>query len=265
MARKSIYAHGNNDHQDYPNSDTLWKLLLISAVACLIWNDIRISDAIASNLNRHRVETASEVKLQEAALVSFGAQELPDYGVTLPKTAKSPLAFAIDPGFAQRYAIAPHEVAEARKALNTYVQQYASVAVAEMQKFGIPASITLAQGLLESGVGQSRLAIISRNHFGIKCFSRTCKRGHCVNFADDTHKDFFVKYRSVWESYRAHSQLLKGTARYQPLFRLAPTDFAGWAHGLSKYGYATDPKYAQKIIAIIRSLKLDRYDQLGAF
>jgi flagellum-specific peptidoglycan hydrolase FlgJ len=142
-----------------------------------------------------------------------------------------------------------------------YVERFAKVAQMEMEKYGIPASITLAQGLLESNVGESKLASRNNNHFGIKCFSRSCHKGHCSNFTDDSHKDFFRVYKSAWESYRAHSLLLKRNDRYAPLFKLRSTDYRSWAKGLKKAGYATDPKYADKIVNLIEDLELNRFDR----
>lgn len=141
-----------------------------------------------------------------------------------------------------------------------YVNRFAKVAQGEMEKFGIPASIILAQGLLETNAGKSPLASSFNNHFGMKCFSRSCVKGHCNNFADDSHKDFFRIYPTAWESYRAHSQLLKQSKRYESLFQLKPTDYKGWAKGLSKAGYATDKQYAKKLIRLIEELKLYEYD-----
>ena len=151
--------------------------------------------------------------------------------------------------------------AEKRRKQLKYVKRFAKAAQAEMEKFGIPASITLAQGLLESNVGESKLATHNKNHFGIKCFSRSCKKGHCSNFTDDSHKDFFRIYKSSWDSYRAHSLLLKGSSRYQPLFQLNRKDYRGWAHGLKKAGYATDKRYGEKLINLIDDLDLHQYDQ----
>ena len=128
-----------------------------------------------------------------------------------------------------------------------------------MRKYGIPASITLAQGLIETNAGDSRLAKQNNNHFGMKCFSKKCGKGHCSNFTDDTHKDFFRKYKSSWESYRAHSQLLIGR-RYKHLKKLGNKNYKGWAKGLKKAGYATDRRYAEKLINIIDELKLYRFD-----
>lgn len=150
--------------------------------------------------------------------------------------------------------------AEKRKKQLAYVDRFVDVAQKEMARYGIPASITLAQGLLESNAGESKLAKRNNNHFGMKCFSRTCKKGHCSNFTDDTHKDFFRVYKSSWDSYRAHSLLLKNGDRYQRLFKLDKKDYKGWARGLKKAGYATDQYYAEKLINTIEDLQLYKYD-----
>jgi flagellum-specific peptidoglycan hydrolase FlgJ len=146
-----------------------------------------------------------------------------------------------------------------RKKQLAYVKQFVRVAQLERDRFGIPASITLGQGLLESDAGGSPLSTTANNHFGIKCFSRSCRRGHCKNFTDDSHKDFFRVYASDWESFRAHSQLLQA-GRYRRLYKLGKKDYTGWALGLSKAGYATDKKYAQKLIHLIEDLDLHQYD-----
>ncbi len=146
-----------------------------------------------------------------------------------------------------------------RRKKQAYIRQYAPIAVREMRKTGIPASITLAQGLLESNAGESRLAIDNNNHFGIKCFSRLCKKGHCTNFTDDTHKDFFRKYANPDQSFAAHSDLLRN-ARYKFLFQYRKNDYKKWARGLKSAGYATDPNYGDKLINLIEDLKLYQYD-----
>ena len=147
-----------------------------------------------------------------------------------------------------------------RKKQEAYVKRFALVAKAEMEKYGIPASIILAQGLIETNAGESKLSVRNNNHFGMKCFSKKCRKGHCSNFTDDSHKDFFRKYKSAWESYRAHSHLLNGK-RYKHLKKLGTKDYKGWAKGLRKAGYATDKRYAEKLINLIETLKLDKFDQ----
>lgn len=159
--------------------------------------------------------------------------------------------------FATNESDAEHE-AKVRKQ-QAYVKRFAKVAQTEMTKFGIPASIVLAQGLLESNAGDSQLAVKNNNHFGIKCFSRSCHKGHCSNFTDDSHKDFFRIYQSPWESYRAHSYLLSAP-RYKKLYQLGRTDYKDWAVELKKAGYATDKHYGEKLINLIEELNLHQYD-----
>ena len=172
----------------------------------------------------------------------------------------SNLGFLLNPGLAKRLKVDAKVVALKNKKCLNYIKQFAPIAQEEMKAFGIPASITLAQGLLESNVGDSRLAKRNNNHFGIKCFSKNCKKGHCSNYTDDSHKDFFRVYPSAWESYREHSKFLQ-KPRYKHLKKLGSKDYKNWAHGLRKAGYATDKKYAFKLIKIIEALNLNRFDK----
>ena len=143
-----------------------------------------------------------------------------------------------------------------------YVERFVDIALDHEEVYGIPASITLAQGLLESGTGRSELARLSKNHFGIKCWDRHCAPGHCVNHSDDSHKDFFRRFDSPAESYAAHVQVLLKD-RYQSCFDLPPSDYRGWARGLSQAGYATDPAYADKLVRLIERLQLYRVGEQG--
>ena len=172
----------------------------------------------------------------------------------------SNIAFVMNPTYAKRHNISPKIVAEKRAIVNAYVSRYVPVAKIEQNLYGIPTSITLAQGLLESDAGGSRLAKENNNHFGIKCFSKTCAKGHCKNFTDDTHKDFFLVHTSAWESYRKHSLFLQ-KPRYKHLLELDQTDYKGWAKGLRAAGYATDKRYADKLINLIEALDLHKYDK----
>lgn len=152
--------------------------------------------------------------------------------------------------------VAAHTLAD-KKSLD-FIKQYKDIAQTEMKKFGIPASIKMAQALIESNAGKSRLARNNNNHFGIKCFSRNCKKGHCTNATDDHHKDFFRKFGSSWESWRAHSNLLMGK-RYRSLQNHGK-DYKRWAHGLKKAGYATDKNYDKKLINTIEKFQLYKLD-----
>ena len=145
------------------------------------------------------------------------------------------------------------------KQYEDYIKKYRELAVEEMKKYHIPASITLAQGLLESGVGQSTLARKSNNHFGIKCGSDW--RGKTVSHDDDARGECFRAYKHPKESYEDHSKFLAGRSRYASLFKLKITDYKGWARGLKKAGYATNPRYADQLIGIIELYELHKYDE----
>ena len=138
-----------------------------------------------------------------------------------------------------------------------YIDQYRDIAIEQMHQWKIPASITLAQGLLESGAGQSELARKGNNHFGIKCHGWS---GAAVFHDDDQRNDCFRAYPSAYDSYQDHSRFLSTGQRYKSLFKLKTTDYKGWANGLKAAGYATNPKYAQQLINIIQCYKLYRYD-----
>ena len=143
-----------------------------------------------------------------------------------------------------------------------YIEKFAPTAVREMKATGIPASITLAQGCLESGNGNSSLAVKVHNHFGIKCHNNW--KGKTFHQDDDARNECFRSYRSDDESFRDHSDFLRYRDRYAFLFDLEPTDYKGWAYGLKKAGYATAPTYATSLIQIIEEHELWRYDQLDA-
>ena len=138
-----------------------------------------------------------------------------------------------------------------------YIDQYKDVAIEQMKKYHIPASITLAQGLFESGAGRSELARKGNNHFGIKCHGW---KGRKVYHDDDASNECFRAYNNAYESYEDHSRFLVSGKRYQSLFSLKNTDYRGWAHGLKAAGYATNPSYATKLINIIELYKLYEYD-----
>ena len=140
-----------------------------------------------------------------------------------------------------------------------YIKKYAPLAVLEMHKYNIPASVTLAQGILESGNGRSQLASKSNNHFGIKC--HTGWKGAKVYHDDDEKGECFRKYKYVQSSYKDHSEFLSGRRRYASLFKLRKSDYKGWAKGLKKAGYATDKKYPKKLIKIIEEYKLYEFDK----
>lgn len=144
-----------------------------------------------------------------------------------------------------------------RNAVEIYIDLYAHIAKDNMRNHKIPASITLAQGILESGSGKGRLAVKANNHFGIKCHGW---KGAKIYHDDDRSQECFRKYKKVEKSYEDHSEFLTGRSRYGNLFKLKPDDYKGWAKGLRAAGYATDRKYPQKLISLIERYQLYKYD-----
>jgi LysM repeat protein len=138
-----------------------------------------------------------------------------------------------------------------------YVQQYKDLAIKEMKRMGVPAAITLAQGLLETENGNSDLVKASNNHFGIKC--KSTWTAETVSHDDDAQGECFRKYKSAEDSYRDHSNFLRGNSRYDFLFKLDPADYKGWAYGLRKAGYATNPRYPEILIKNIEDNNLQQY------
>lgn len=148
--------------------------------------------------------------------------------------------------------------AERRQTRKEYIEKFKDIAIKEMHSSGVPASITLAQGILESGDGNSPLAVYGKNHFGIKCHSGWT--GKTMYLDDDEKNECFRKYNDVYDSYKDHSEFLKSRSRYDFLFDLKITDYKGWAKGLKKAGYATNPKYPDLLIGLIESHQLYQYD-----
>lgn len=147
-----------------------------------------------------------------------------------------------------------------RLSIDEYVDQFKEIAMNEMRRSGVPASITLAQGILESENGNSELVKKSNNHFGIKCKSNWT--GESVTHDDDANGECFRAYTNAADSYRDHSDFLKANQRYASLFKLDPTDYAAWARGLKKAGYATNPRYPELLIKYIEQNNLQQYSLL---
>lgn len=142
-----------------------------------------------------------------------------------------------------------------------YIDTYKDLAISEMKRTGIPASITIAQGILETESGNSELVLKSNNHFGIKC--KLTWTGETVHHNDDEKGECFRKYNTAEESYRDHSDFLRNSSRYASLFTLDADDYKGWAHGLKKAGYATNPRYPYILINSIEKYNLHQYTLLG--
>jgi hypothetical protein len=150
--------------------------------------------------------------------------------------------------------------AQSSEAVRKYIDTYRNAAIAEEIRTGVPASITLAQGIHETGAGTSELVLKSNNHFGIKCNGWN---GKSVSHDDDAKGECFRKYDDPLDSYKDHSDFLKNRPYYTSLFKLDPTDYKAWAHGLKKAGYATNPKYAQILIKLVEDYDLQQYTLLA--
>jgi hypothetical protein len=149
-------------------------------------------------------------------------------------------------------------------ATQSYVDQYADYAMEQQRKYGIPASITLAQGIIESANGKSQLARNENNHFGVKATKAWLDAGGKYGlYTDDAKNEKFCSYVSVGDSYEHHSKFLKNNSRYAACFKLSSDDYKGWANGLQRAGYATNKSYAQSLIAVIECNGLDKYDQMA--
>lgn len=148
--------------------------------------------------------------------------------------------------------------AQRHEANLAYIEKHTAAAKAVWKQSGVPVAITLAQGLHESAAGLSRLATENNNHFGHKCFSTKCEKGHCTNHKDDSHKDFFRVYLDTETAFKAHGQFLQ-KPRYKTA-RYCENDVTCWAKQLFKCGYATDKKYSKKLIAKIKKYNLDKIE-----
>jgi LysM repeat protein len=157
-------------------------------------------------------------------------------------------------------ATAQSQPSEPRMSKVDYISQYSDQAIREMHSSGVPASITLAQGMLESDYGNSPLAKYANNHFGIKCHKGW--EGPTFIQDDDERNECFRKYYQAYDSYKDHSEFLRTRDRYASLFELKTTDYKGWAKGLKQAGYATNPKYADLLIRIIEENELNKYDEV---
>jgi hypothetical protein len=153
--------------------------------------------------------------------------------------------------------LAPVVFSQQSEVIKNYINTYKDLAIAEMQRTGVPSAITLAQGIHESGAGQGKLVMMSNNHFGIKCKSNWT--GESVKHDDDARGECFRKYKQPEDSYRDHSDFLRNGKHYAFLFQLDPSDYTAWAHGLKKAGYATNPKYPQVLIKLIEDYNLQEY------
>ena len=210
-----------------------------------------VSQEVATVNERSTVFSLAEI--ESGAPDTFNSVAVSDD----PAPHISNLTLVLSPDYGKRKGLPATIIAAKKQRVADYVARYAPTARREMREHGIPASITLAQALLESNAGDSKLAVNSGNHFGIKCRAK-CLGCTCRNYGDDTRYDMFRVFDSPGESFREHSTLLN-TSRYAKLKGYGK-DYKKWAHGLKACGYATDKQYGPKLIKIIENLGLTKYD-----
>lgn len=167
--------------------------------------------------------------------------------------------FLLFPEMTKSAKLNTSEINSLNNKCKAYARRFAPVAMAEMGRYGIPASITVAQAILHSNAGDDPLVTKSNNHFGIRCFSKECPKGHCSHHGTEAHKSFYRNFNTAWESFRGHSLLLT-SKKYQHLLKLDKNDYQGWAKGLQKAGYSKDAQYAAKLIRIIEAMQLAELD-----
>ncbi len=220
-------------------------------IGCSAAHNTKVRDKIAEGYgngdNRKKVvvKTKSEIEKQNKPIVE--------------KTILSKPANPLLKKEETEILVATSNISVSKNTVEEYIGLYAPVAMQSMKTYGIPASIKLAQGILESGSGNGTLCRTANNHFGIKCKDEWL--GETVSHTDDAPDECFRKYHSALESYNDHSEFLANRVYYKNLFTLDQSDYTAWAKGLKKAGYATDPRYPQKLISIIERYKLYEYDQ----
>lgn len=240
------------------------------AIALFVWHlytsrEMQTSTAfyeVAAENKMGKAQKVSATVIDEMSALPAVLHEEPKAATTVSKWKSSDfknLSFVLSPSLAEDKAVDKAIVKEKLKTCRNYVERFAATAISEMKQFGIPASITLAQGLIETDAGGSRLATESNNHFGIKCRSK-CRHCTCRNYSDDDVYDMFRVFDTSWESFREHSKLLQ-IDRYKHLKKLGTSDYEGWAKGLKKAGYATDKNYDKKLVQIIEELDLHQFDK----
>lgn len=202
-------------------------------------------DKVAASVHNERPADTPRMTMMAPANITLSVEESgkPSY----PKPAR------------KKNDAAPRSVSElAPIDTEAYIRRWKGAAIQSMRATGVPASIILAQGIVESNSGKSYLATQANNHFGIKCSTKRCWKGHCVNRTDDTHKDFFLKFKSASEAFNFHGKFLS-QGRYVKLHRYGK-NYRDWAIGLKRVGYATDRNYANTLIGTIERFRLYEYD-----
>lgn len=224
-------------------------LITIATVGCTATKPVITTTKKAASKPKTEIVRAGEKPTNTKAAVSKAPLKLP-VAANPPKQAYTNQVTEV--------IVSTSQTVVSSDVVANYINKFKDIAMDNMKVYGIPASIVLAQGILESGAGRGDLAITANNHFGIKCHQGWT--GESVKHDDDAAQECFRKYENVSESFRDHALFLTGRSRYSKLFGISKSDFKAWAKGLKAAGYATDPKYPDKLISYIQRYKLNQYD-----
>ena len=237
----------------------LWRLLLLTALAYFVWNDnISINIGYFSIQKTEMSQQFVPQKTDVFGLLDYHAAR--NNGLLLDNAPINNITFAIDPSFSKRNSIAPDTVNQRMQHCLDFVKRFSPVAIAEMRRFGVPASILLAQALLASDAGADPRAVVTNNFFLRSCNSGSCNSDHLeeLDFSADALQ--LDVYPNLWGSFRDQSQFFKREAPYSSLIKYRKKDLKSWAQALDAGAYSGDRLYGRKLLALIHNLELQRFD-----
>lgn len=235
----------------------LWKLLMLSALAYFVWSE-KISIDIGFVAIR-KAELSDQFERHSADFFGLlGIASKSGTGVRLEEDALNNLTFAIDPTYARRYHTDDETIRQSHEKCRLFIKRFSPVAIAEMRRYGVPASILLAQSLLASDAGTDVQALESNNFFLRTCQDDNCKALHFTRAGGEEGSDVFS---NLWGSFRAQSLFFKNSETYNRLMDGRNADYSTWARALDVFGYAADPQYGAKILALVKSLDLESFDR----
>ncbi len=249
--------------QDYANKlePFFWKLLLLSALVYFVWSDsISISIGLGplsiekTEMQRNFIQRKTDL----FGLLGFCHEK--SRGIRLEEDALDNLSFVLDPTYANRFGIPDEQVQARMERCSIFVKRFSPVAIAEMRRFGVPASIMLAQALLASNAGDDPICRETNNYFKRSCQPAACAAEHFADLESSDQIALVDEFSNLWGSFRAQSLFLTQTARFSDLLQLERNDFHAWAKGLESGGYSMDAQYSEKLIAIIQGLQLEDLD-----
>lgn len=246
------------DHT-YKLEPFLWKLLLVSALAYFVWSDTISIDFGPISIEKAGMQhQVTQPKTDLFGLLGFEHENNSD--LRLDEGALDNLSFVLDPTYAARFGISGEQVQAHMERCSIFVKRFSPVAIAEMRRYGVPASLLLAQALLASDAGDNPICRETNNFFLRSCQPAACTVEHFADLESTDQVILVDEYPNLWGSFRAQSIFLKHTAPFSDLFQVDKNDYRTWAKGLESGGYSMDAEYGKKLIAIIQGLQLEHFD-----